>query len=141
MATVDAGSGMVETREADQSLVTLTHVIYALHATSILIGVLTGASILTAFLFSIPSIIALILNYIRHSDVRGTWLDSHFRWQIRTFWYAALWFVIGWLLIFTLLGAIIGIPVLVLLVVWVIYRVGRGWLTLRDRRPMAAMLR
>lgn len=70
------------------SLVTVTRVVYALHALSILIGVFTGASIATAFVFGWPSIIAVIINYVERSDVRGTYLDSHFSWQIRTFWYA-----------------------------------------------------
>ena len=76
------------------SLVTVTRVVYALHALSILIGVFTGASIATAFVFGWPSIIAVIINYVERSDVRGTYLDSHFSWQIRTFWYALLWIVI-----------------------------------------------
>ena len=67
------------------SLVTVTRVVYALHALSILIGVFTGASIATAFVFGWPSIIAVIINYVERSDVRGTYLDSHFSWQIRTF--------------------------------------------------------
>ena len=59
------------------SLVTVTRVVYALHALSILIGVFTGASIATAFVFGWPSIIAVIINYVERSDVRGTYLDSH----------------------------------------------------------------
>ncbi len=136
MATVDASTGVVESREVDSSLVTLTHVIYALHTASIVIGVVTAATIVGAFLFGIPSIIAVILNYVRRSDTRGTYLESHFRWQIRTFWFAALWFVIAWLLIATLILAIIGFPLLGLIALWVIYRVVRGWLTLKDHRPL-----
>ncbi len=136
MATIDASTGVVESREVDSSLVTLTHIIYALHTASIVIGVVTAATIIGAFLFGIPSIIAVILNYVRRSDARGTYLDSHFRWQIRTFWFAALWFVIAWLLIATLLLAIIGFPILGLIALWVIYRVVRGWLTLKDHRPL-----
>jgi uncharacterized membrane protein len=78
------------------------------------------------------------LNYIKRSDARGTWADSHYRWQIRTFWYALLWAIIGWVLIFTIVGAVVGIPVLIALTLWLIYRIGRGWLRLRDRRPMYA---
>ncbi len=80
------------------SLITVTRVVYALHALSILIGVFTGASIATAFVFGWPSIIAVIINYVERSDVRGTYLDSHFSWQIRTFWYALLWIILVWLL-------------------------------------------
>ena len=129
MATTDA--------EPDSSLVTLTHVIYGLHATSLLIGLLTAATIIGAFLFDIPSIIAVILNYVRRSDTRGTFLESYFRWQIRTFWFALLWFVIAWLLVMTLILAILGFPWLGVIAIWVIYRVVRGWLSLNDRRAMS----
>src|SRR5712691_10098095 len=73
------------------SLVTWTHVIYLLHAFSLLTGILGAATVIGAFLVGWPSIIAVILNYVKRSDARGTWLESHFRWQIRTFWFALLW--------------------------------------------------
>ena len=79
------------------SLVQLTHVIYALHAFSVLTGVFGAASVIGAFLVGWPSIIAVILNYVKRSDVNGTWLESHFSWQIRTFWFAALWVAAEWL--------------------------------------------
>src|SRR5687768_1341455 len=72
-------------------LVRLTHIIYLLHGFSVLMGVLGPALIITTFLTGWPSIIAVILNYAKRSDVRGTYLDSHFSWQIRTFWYTLLW--------------------------------------------------
>jgi len=78
-----------------EGLVTLTHAIYALHAFSAVTGIASSALVVTAFLSGWPSIIAVILNYVKRSEVRGTWLDSHFSWQIRTFWYALLWLVIG----------------------------------------------
>ena len=64
-----------------------TQGIYALHAFSLLTGILGAATVVGAFLTGWPSIIAVILNYVKRSDVRGTWLESHFRWQIRTFWH------------------------------------------------------
>jgi uncharacterized membrane protein len=73
------------TGEPRPSLVTLTHVIYALHSVSLLIGITTAATVVGAFLFGWPSIIAVILNYVNRGETRGTWLQSHFRWQIRTF--------------------------------------------------------
>ena len=74
--------------------VTVAHIVYCLHSISILIGLLTaGLSIAGAFVFSAPSILAVIINYIFRSDASGTWLESHFSWQIRTFWYALLWLV------------------------------------------------
>ena len=87
---------------------------------------------------SLPSLLAVLLNYAKRSDARGTWADSHYRWQIRTFWFALLWALIGWALIFTLVGAVVGVPILIGLTLWLIFRIGRGWLRLRDRRPMYA---
>jgi uncharacterized membrane protein len=92
--------------------------------------------IVTAFLTGWPSIIAVILNYVKRSEVRGTWLDSHFSWQIRTFWYALLWLAVGAVLFIT----VVGIPVAVVLWfatgIWVLYRIIRGWLALGSARPL-----
>ena len=119
-----------------EGLVTLTHVIYGLHAFSAVTGLLTPAMIVTAFLTGWPSIIAVILNYVKRSDVRGTWLDSHFSWQIRTFWFALLWLAVGAILFAT----VIGIPVAFVLWfgtgIWVLYRIIRGWLALSSQRPL-----
>ncbi|MCC7010305.1 MAG: hypothetical protein IT184_15970 [Acidobacteria bacterium] len=120
------------------SLVSWTQVIYLLHAVSLLTGILGAATIVGAFLIGWPSIVAVILNYVKRADVRGTWLESHFRWQIRTFWYGLLWtalcvvFVVGTLGIGLL---IVWLPIAVLSV-WFIYRIVRGWLALRDGRSM-----
>ena len=119
-----------------KGLVTLTHVIYLLHGFSALMGLLGSAFIVTAFLSGWPSIIAVILNYLKRSEVRGSYLDTHFRWQIRTFWYALLWFAIATVLFVT----VIGIPFAWVLVVatglWVLYRIIRGWLALSSGAPM-----
>ena len=126
----------------EPSLITTTHVIYALHTLSILIGVTSAATIIGAFVFGLPSIIAVIINYVKRSDVRGTFLESHFGWQIRTFWFAALWAGLGLLLwvvlAIVLIGFLIGPAMLMLTGLWVIYRVVRGWLALRDERPIGA---
>src|SRR5690606_24204752 len=79
---------------------------------------------------------AVVLNYIKRGDARGTWAESHYRWQIRTFWYALLWAVIATVCIFTVVLAVIGFPMLVALTIWLIYRIARGWLRLGDRNPM-----
>jgi len=124
----------------DGSLYTWTQAIYALHAFSLLIGIIGTATVIGAFLTGWPSLIAVILNYVKRSDVRGTWLESHFRWQIRTFWYGLLWVVLCGLFIVMTLGIgllIVWLP-LITVTVWFIYRVMRGWLALRDRRPMYA---
>jgi uncharacterized membrane protein len=122
------------------SLRTWTHVIYALHAFSLLSGILGAATVIGAFLIGWPSIIAVILNYVKRGEARGTWLESHFSWQIRTFWFGMLW--VGLCLLFVVMTLGIGIIVvwvpLIAVTVWFIYRVVRGWLRLSEQRPMYA---
>src|SRR6187401_1639190 len=81
-----------------------TQLIYALHAFSLLTGILGAATVVGAFLTGWPSIIAVILNYVKRSEVRGTWLASHFSWQIRTFWFGLLWVTLCIGFIFVTLG-------------------------------------
>ena len=128
-----AGGAGVAPREG---LVTLTHVIYALHAFSAATGLLSSALIVTAFLSGWPSIIAVILNYWKRSDVRGSWLDAHFSWQIRTFWFAFLWLAAGALVFVTLLGIPIAIGIWIATGLWVVYRIVRGWLALSARKTV-----
>jgi uncharacterized membrane protein len=118
------------------SLVSVVHLVYALHALSLLIGITTAATIIGAFVFGMPSIIAVIINYLKRGEARGTFLDSHFRWQIRTFWFGLLWCLIGRFLFVTFIGIPLAIVVFIAAGLWVIYRIARGWLALRDRRPM-----
>ena len=120
----------------DESLVTWAHVIYALHAATVLIGITTAATIVGAFVFGVPSIVAVILNYIKRSEAAGTFLESHFRWQIRTFWFAALWCAVALLLILTLVGIPLAWLTIVIVGIWIAYRIARGWLSLKERRPL-----
>jgi uncharacterized membrane protein len=113
-----------------------THVIYGLHAFSVLAGIVTPAFIITAFLLGWPSIIAVILNYIKRPEAAGTFLESHFRWQIRTFWFAALWCAVGTVLWVTLIGIPFAIGLWIGTGVWVAYRVIRGWLALLKDQAM-----
>jgi uncharacterized membrane protein len=124
--------------EPRPSLVTLTHVIYALHAFSLVTGIVGVATVVGAFLTGWPSIIAVILNYVKRSEARGTWLESHFRWQIRTFWFGLLWVALCGVFVVLTLGIGIFVAWLPLMLVgfWFIYRIARGWLALLDRRPM-----
>jgi len=120
------------------SLITLTHVIYGLHTVSLITGIIGVATVVGAFLTGWPSIIAVILNYVKRSEARGTWLQAHFRWQIRTFWFGLLWVT----LCIAFVVATLGIGMLIawlplgLVGLWFIYRVARGWLRLIDRLPM-----
>jgi len=111
-------------------------VIYALHAFSVLTGIFGAVSVIGAFLIGWPSIIAVILNYVKRSAVAGTWLESHFRWQIRTFWFAALWVAVAVLLAFTVVGLPLTFAILAAVTVWLIYRVARGWLALNERETI-----
>jgi uncharacterized membrane protein len=121
-----------------QPLIDRTQIIYGLHALSLAIGVIGTVTVVGAFLLGWPSIIAVILNYVWRREVTGTWLESHFRWQIRTFWFGLLWvslcvlFVIGTLG----LGLLVAWLPIGILTIWFIYRIGRGWLALRDRKAM-----
>jgi len=124
--------------EPAPSLVTVTHLVYALHALSLLIGVTTAATIVGAFVFGLPSIIAVVINYLKREEARGTFLESHFRWQIRTFWFALLWFMVGAMLLATFIGIPLALVIFFADGIWAIYRIARGWLALRDRKPMYA---
>ena len=117
-------------------LVVLTHIIYGLHGFSAAMGLLSSAFIVTSFLAGWPSILAVILNLVKRGDVRGTYLESHFDWQLRTFWYALLWVLVAMLLVITLVGIIVAIPLAIILGIWVLYRIVRGWLALIDHRPV-----
>jgi uncharacterized membrane protein len=122
------------------SLKSWTHLIYALHAFSLLTGILGAATIIGAFLTGWPSIIAVILNYVKRGDTRGTWIESHFRWQIRTFWYGLLWVGLCLMGIFMTLGIaliVLWLP-LAIVTLWFIYRIARGWMRLSGEQPMYA---
>lgn len=127
-------SAVANSPQADPGLVTLTHVVYGLHAFSALAGLTSAAFVVTAFLSGWPSILAVIINYVKRGETRGTYLESHFRWQIRTFWFALLWVIVCWLFAITL----IGIPIALALGVglWVLYRIARGWITLSSNQSM-----
>lgn len=128
------------TLDAPPSLVRIAHIVYALHALGLAIGAFGAASVLGSFLFGWPSIIAVIINYVKRGEARGTWLESHFDWQIRTFWWALLWALIiaavSALLAVVLVGIATWVVGLFALGVWAIYRVARGWLRLKDLQPM-----
>ena len=94
------------------SVVTVANIVYALHTFAIVVGIAGTATVIGSFIGSVPSIVAVILNYVKRGDARGTWAESHYRWQIRTFWFAVLWVIVAIALIVTLVGAIFGFIVL-----------------------------
>jgi uncharacterized membrane protein len=137
MSMIDSMGSPQDSRSVDPSLVTWTHVIYALHAASLLVGLVGAVSVIGAFLFGVPSIVAVVLNYVRRDDVRGTWLESHFRWQIRTFWFAMAWAILGGVLFVTFILIPVSFAIWFAIAIWVIYRVVRGWLNLREGRALS----
>ncbi len=140
MESEPVAAGSTNGALTNRGLIEYTHWIYGLHALSVLIGLLSARSVATRFAFGLPSIIAVIMNYSRRSETHGTWLESHFRWQIRTFWFSWLWIlvvsIIAALLLILLIGFVIAIVGYALIGIWIIYRVARGWLALREGRPM-----
>jgi uncharacterized membrane protein len=102
-----------------ESLRTLTTVVYALQAAGFFVGGITW-------------IVAVVVNYVKRDEAAGTLYESHFRWQIRTFWFGLLWAVIGGLLALVL----VGFAILFAAAVWLIYRIVKGWLNLNDGKPM-----
>src|SRR4029453_11056915 len=110
-----------------------TNLVYALHSLSIIIGLVTAATVIGAFVFGWPSIIAVIINYVKRNEARGTYLESPFRWQIRTFWFSLLWCALGGVLFITLVGIPIALGIWLGAGLWATYRIVRGWLAARDR--------
>lgn len=106
--------------EKMESLKKITMVVYALYA--------------FAYFAGITAIIGIVINYIKLEEVAGTWLESHFHWQMRTFWFGLLWAVIGIATLFILIGFVI----LFANCIWIIYRVIKGWLYFNDNKPMPA---
>lgn len=133
MAATTPNTPMVE---PSRSLVTLTHVLYAMHGFSALMGLLSPVLIVTAFLSGWPSIIAVIINFVKRNDVRGTYLDSHFSWQVRTFFYALAWVIVMMLLFMTLVLIPVAWALSIAVGIWILYRIVRGWLALLDRKPI-----
>jgi len=141
---MQAGPGdrnpIIDVNQPSEGLVRLTHILYALHAFSALMGVISSAAVVTAFLTGWPSILAVILNYAKRSEARDTWLESHFSWQLRTFWFAVLWVAVAVLLFATVVGIPLAWIVVVVTGIWVLYRIIRGWMALNDDRPIEAGL-
>lgn len=118
------------------NLIQVTYLIYGLHLFSAVNGVLTSAFVVTAFLSGWPSILAVLINYLKRDATRGTYLESHFRWQIRTFWFALLWLCIGAILVVTIIGIPLAWILVVIIGLWVLYRMTRGLVRLMNQDAM-----
>ena len=107
-----------DTAAGEKNLRTLTTVVYALQA--------------VGFVVQITWIVAIVINYVKRDEAKGSWLESHFRWQIRTFWWGLLWAAIG-VITFVI---VIGWLILIADAIWLIYRIVKGWLYLNDNKPI-----
>jgi uncharacterized membrane protein len=102
---------------------------YALHA------IVAVGAVVPGFQPSILLLIAaFILDVVKRGDAVGTWQESHFRWRIRSVLWAGALYVVT-LPLFLLLF-LPGIIAWVLISIWFLYRVVRGWMALSDGRPM-----
>ncbi|VFM95112.1 MAG: Uncharacterized membrane protein [Candidatus Kentron sp. G] len=119
---IDGGRNRGDYAERERSARNITTVVYALQAASLFVG--------------ITFLIAIIVNYVKNEDVQGTWLESHFRWQIRTFWFSILWHILGAAIMMPFLPFAIMIHAVT--VIWVIYRIVKGWTNLSDGKEMYA---
>ena len=118
LRTAEASAAAVSSDQANGSLRQLAGLVYGLQAASMLVGVTLFAGV--------------IINYLRRERAAGTWLESHFTWQIRTFWWSLAWCVLG---IATAI-VLVGVFILIGSGVWFVYRVVRGWMELNEGRPM-----
>ena len=116
---------------------------YALFGVAAVIAVISHGFPLGAPLMGIVGIVGVIVAYVKRDEARGTWVASHLRWLIRTFWFSLIWAVVGWLVLLTLGLILIGIPIAFLIwgatSIWVIYRVIRGYLLFKDNKPVPGM--
>jgi uncharacterized membrane protein len=121
------------------SLISTTLVVYALFGVAALAALVSSGLVIVAPLMGIIGIVALILAYVKHGEAAGTWLASHYRWLIRTFWFSFLWGLAGVLVFITLIGIPIAIGIWVVTAIWVIYRLLRGYVLFNDSKPVPGM--
>lgn len=121
-----------------QSLISTTLIAYALFGVAA-VAALVSAGVLSTPLLGLIGIIGLILAYVKRSEAAGTWLQSHYRWLIRTFWFSVLWNVVGWLALVTLIGIPIAIAIWIATTIWVLYRLIRGYVLFKDSKPVPGM--
>jgi uncharacterized membrane protein len=138
--TVPGAQDVTDVPHATDPLRRTMHLVYGLHALGLVIGAFGAASVVGSFLFGWPSIIAVILSYLKRDEARGTWLESHFAWSIRTFWLAMGGALAVTLVSIPLAIVLVGIATWVVglfaLGLWAIYRVAHGWLRLKDGLAM-----
>jgi uncharacterized membrane protein len=126
------------------ALISMTLVVYALFGAAAIIALVSSGFPLIAPLFGIVGIIGIILAYVKRGEATGTWLASHYRWLIRTFWFSLLWGIIGAIIFVVLffvflIGLVIGYAIWVATTIWVLYRLIRGYVLFKDSQPVPGM--
>ena len=129
-----AGAGV-----PSQSLISTTLVVYALFGVAAVVGLVSSGFPLVAPLVGLIGIVGLILAYVKRGEAAGTWLQSHYRWLIRTFWFSVLWNIVGWLAVVTLIGIPIAIGIWIATTIWVLYRLIRGYILFNESKPIPGM--
>lgn len=119
--------------------VTAAVLAYALTAAAGVAGLLASGMQFIAPLFGVLGIAGVIVCYMKRDEAQGSWVASHLRWLIRTFWFSLLWSAIGWIPALTVVGLIVAIPLWFVVSLWIIYRVLRGYLLFKDSRPVPGM--
>lgn len=113
---------------------------YALHALAIGTGLVATLLGHRTMLFGIPSVIAVVLNFLKRGQVRGSWIGTHFDWQWRTFCWLVLWLAVATVAFGSIVTILTRIPLLeisyVAIGLWAAWRMGRGWHGLRGGRPV-----
>jgi uncharacterized membrane protein len=119
--------------------VSATLLVYVLFAIAAIVGLVGHGMLVGAPLLTLIGIVAVIIAYVKRSDARGTWTESHLTWLIRTFWWSFLWNCLGWLVAVTVIGLPLAIGIWVATTIWVIYRLIRGFLLFKDSKPIPGM--
>ena len=125
--------------ESRQPPVNATLIVYALFAIAAIAGIVGHGLLVGAPLFTIIGIIGVVIAYVSRNDARGTWLESHVGWLIRTFWWSLLWTMIGWIFAVPVIGIPVAWVVWVATTIWVLYRVVKGYLRFHQSQPVAGM--
>ncbi len=139
----DAAVPPVANGAPSPALISMTLVIYALFGVAAVAGLASSGFPLIAPLMGIVGIIAIILAYVKRGDAAGTWLASHYRWLIRTFWFSLLWGIVGAVIFVVfaiiLIGLVVGYAIWVATTIWVLYRLIRGYVLFNASQPVPGM--
>ncbi|HZQ60595.1 MAG TPA: hypothetical protein VFC24_04545 [Casimicrobiaceae bacterium] len=143
MAEFPAPASDTRAGVAPEPPITATLVVYALFGVGAVAALISSGFPVALPLLGLLGIVGVVIAYVKRDDARGTWVASHLRWLIRTFWYSLLWGFIGGIVLVTLGLILIGIPIALLIwavaSIWVIYRVIKGYLLFKDNRPVPGM--